>query len=218
MKRGFFITFEGPEGSGKSTHIALLARHLRERGYPVLLTREPGGTPLGERLRRFLLHTSRPVEPLAELLLYEAERAQHAAVLRPALRAGKVVLCDRYTDSTAAYQGFGRRLDVAMIQKLNAIASQGLAPALTLLLDVEASRGLKQAAAKKSGPDRLEAAGLAFHRRVRKGFLALARKEPKRFRIVKQQADVDQTQRKIRQHVDQFLNDKNARVKGGREL
>jgi dTMP kinase len=203
-KKGIFITFEGPEGGGKSTHIQLLTRWLREQKRTVLVTREPGGTAFAQTLRKVLLHTKTAISPLAELLLYESDRAQHMSeCVLPALKKGQVVLCDRFTDSTVAYQGYGRGLDLPLIKTLNNIASQGWKPDLTLLLDVPVDRGLRQA--RKKGYDRLEEAGLAFHRRVRKGFLKLARQERYRFRIVQQQKDPQATQQLIREAVGRFL-------------
>lgn len=199
MKKGLLITFEGPEGSGKTTHIKLLAAYLRSQGRRVLLTREPGGTALAARIRKLLLEGDEGISPTAELFLYEADRAQHIhETVGPALRKGQIVLCDRYTDSTLAYQGYGRRLDLKVIATLNAIASSHLKPVLTLLLDVPVERGLKQARQKKNGHDRLERAGLPFHQRVRRGFLALARSEPKRFRVIRQQKNITETQNLIR--------------------
>ena len=205
VSRGIFITFEGPEGSGKSTHIKLLARWLRSPRRPgrrAVVTRQPGGTGLAKTLRQFLLHTQNPVAPLSELLLYEADRAQHMdECVLPALKRGRVVLCDRFSDSTVAYQGYGRGLDLTLIHTLNRIASYGRKPDLTVLIDVPAGRGLRKASARKKGKDRLEKAGLAFHQRVRNGFLKLARKEPRRFRVVKQQPGQAETQQRVRQAV-----------------
>jgi dTMP kinase len=199
MKKGLLITFEGPEGSGKTTHIHLLASFLRKRGRRVLITREPGGSGLAKAFRRLLLETGDGLVPLAELLLYEADRAQHVQeTILPALKRGQIVLCDRFTDSTAAYQGYGRGLDMKGIQILNRIASKGLVPRLTVLLDVPSGRGLAQARRKKNRHDRLERAGLAFHQRVRRGFLKLARMDPKRFCVIRQQKTVKQTQEMIR--------------------
>jgi dTMP kinase len=199
MRKGLFITFEGPEGSGKTTHIQLLASFLRKCGRRVLVTREPGGSVLAKAFRRLLLETGDGLVPLAELFLYEADRAQHVEeTILPALKSGQIVLCDRFTDSTVAYQGCGRGLDRKGIQVLNRIASKGLVPRLTVLLDVPAGRGLEQARRKKNRHDRLERAGLAFHERVRQGFLNLAKKEPKRFRVVRQQKTIEQTQKLIR--------------------
>jgi dTMP kinase len=212
-KKGIFISFEGPEGSGKSTHIARLADYLRDAGVSLQLTREPGGSPLGVAFRRILLEQGDGLTPLSELFLYEADRAQHVQdVIKPALAAGKVVLCDRFTDSTIAYQGWGRGLDRKAIQTLNAIAAQNLQPDLTILLDVPVERGLKLAHAKKKGHDRLERAGFPFHRRVRAGFLAMARAQPKRFCVIPQQDEIDATQTMIRDKVTAFLKKRKKRA------
>lgn len=185
MARGCFITFEGGEGCGKSTQVALLERALAERGHNVLLVREPGGTPVGEKVRDILLSKgSAQLDPLAELMLYEAARAQIVAqVIRPALAAGAVVLCDRFYDSTVAYQGYGRGLDVEAIDRLNAMATGGLAPDVTLLLKLDPQVGLARAMGATGGDgtgDRIEAAGLAFHERVAAGFEAVAQVHPER--------------------------------------
>ena len=206
MSKGLFITFEGPEGSGKTTHIELLAAHMRSQNYRVLVTREPGGTKASSKIRELLLETEESLSPLAELFLYEADRAHHVQrMLLPALNKGMIILCDRYTDSTLAYQGYGRGLHMATIESLNAAASDHLKPYLTILLDVPARRGLHLALRKKNRHDRLEKAGLAFHNRVRQGFLALARKEPRRFRVIKQQKTIEETQMKIREMIDNTL-------------
>src|SRR5262249_40640142 len=153
-KRSLLITFEGPEGSGKSTHIQGLAAYLKKQGRVVVVTREPGGTSLAQNLRRILLETGEGLSSLAELFLYEADRAQHVEeTILPALRRGKVVLCDRYTDSTLAYQGDGRGIDKKVIATLNAIASQNVTPNLTILLDVPVERGLRLAQKKKKRHD-----------------------------------------------------------------
>ena len=206
MKKGLFITFEGPEGSGKTTHIQRLASFLKKQGHPVVVTREPGGTPLSKAFRRLLLESGDGLLPLAELFLYEADRAQHVEqTVLPALRKGHVVLCDRFTDSTLAYQGNGRGLDLKEIEVLNRIASCNLKPDLTILLDVPVERGLHQARRKKHRHDRLERAGLAFHKRVRQGFLRLAKKEPIRFRVIRQQPDAEETQSLIRNAIKSSL-------------
>ncbi|HVO32813.1 MAG TPA: dTMP kinase [Elusimicrobiota bacterium] len=205
-KNGVLITFEGPEGSGKSTHIRLLAQYLKSRGRSVFVTRQPGGSAIAAPLRTILLQTGEGLTALAELFLYEADRAQHVdELIRPALTRGAVVLCDRFTDSTVAYQGFGRGLDLQLVRSLNAAAAQGVKPQLTILLDVPVERGLRLASKAKRGSDRLERAGLAFHRRVRRGFLALAAREPRRFRLVRQQIDPAATQARIRSAVDRYL-------------
>jgi dTMP kinase len=171
---GVFITFEGGEGAGKSTQIALLADRLRAHGLTVTTLREPGGTAVGDRVRDLLLdpaHTG--LDPRAELLLYEASRAELVAEeIAPRVAAGDVVLCDRFTDSTLAYQGYGRGLDLGGVRTLNDWATGGVVPDLTILLDVDPALGLTRATG--SGADRLEAEDIAFHIRVREGFLALA--------------------------------------------
>jgi dTMP kinase len=207
MKKGVFITFEGPEGSGKTTQIALLAACLRAQGCRVLVTREPGGTKWAAGIRRLLLDGGEGLSSMAELFLYEADRAQHVhETLEPALRSGTIVLCDRYSDSTLAYQGFGRGLDMKSIHTLNQIASGGLTPDLTILLDVPAERGLKLAMQKKKRHDRLERAGLGFHQKVRRGFLRLAKTEPRRFRLISQRSTIQATQSMIWETVNSFLN------------
>ncbi|MDT7943952.1 MAG: dTMP kinase [Dehalococcoidia bacterium] len=176
-----FLTLEGGEGVGKSTQARALARLLYRSGCPTILTREPGGTALGRRLRRLLLQKGASPSPWAELFLFAADRAQHAAeVILPALRAGQTVICERFTDSTIAYQGYGRGLDLQMVRQVCQMASYGLTPHLTVLLDMEPEAAL----ARKPHRDRIGGEGLDFHRRVRQGFLSLAREEPQRFLVV----------------------------------
>lgn len=183
--RGRFITFEGVEGCGKSTQMARLRAWMEEGGLPVLATREPGGTKVGEGIRELLLAPrDEGLDAGAELLLYEAARAQHVSeVIRPALEAGVHVLCDRFFDSTTAYQAFGRGLDEEMVLELNRMASGGLVPDLTLLFSVAIEEGLDRARGESAG-DRLEGESLAFHRKVQTGFEALAKREPGRFRAL----------------------------------
>ena len=183
--RGRFITFEGVEGCGKSTQMARLLEWMEKAGLPVLATREPGGTKVGERIRELLLAPrDEGLDAGAELLLYEADRAQHVSeVIRPALEAGAHVLCDRFFDSTTAYQAFGRGLDEKMVLELNRMASKGLTPDLTLLFSVSVEEGLDRARGDSAG-DRLEGESLAFHRRVQEGFETLAKREPGRFRVM----------------------------------
>ncbi len=194
---GKFITFEGGEGCGKSTQIKLLAAALEERGYNVLQVREPGGTVVGERIRDILLaKESTALDSMAELMLYEAARAQIChEVIRPALDAGKIVLCDRFYDSTIAYQGYGRGLDVALIRKLNEAAVDGLAPDMTLMLFIDPVEGLRRAMGVTGGDgegDRIEAAGLAFHQRVHDGFARIAMEEPDRVFVVGAQGSIEE--------------------------
>lgn len=181
---GLFITFEGVEGAGKSTQIRRAAEWLGERGFAVTITREPGGTALGTRIRTLVLHLDEPVAPAAELLLYAADRAQHMAeIVEPALAAGRVVLCDRHADSLVAYQAFGRGLDRSLVDELNRIATGRRKPDLTIVLDLDPAAGLRRAVARGE-PDRLEREDLAFHARVREGFLAIGREEPGRVAVI----------------------------------
>lgn len=177
MSRSLFVTIEGGEGAGKSTLLTGLERALRVRHLSVVATREPGGTPLGELLRTQLLQGERPLSPQAELLLILAARAQHIAeVIKPALARGALLLCDRFSDSTIAYQGWGRALDVESIEPLCLYAAEGLQPDLTLLLDIDPMLGL----ARAGGGDRFESEEIAFHTRVRQGLLAQAKKHSER--------------------------------------
>lgn len=218
MKRGLFITFEGGEGSGKSTQARLLADRLRKMGRAVVHTREPGGTSIAESVRRVLLNPSSRVAPLTELMLYEAARAQHLAeVVTPALAAGKIVVCERYTDATEAYQGFGRRLDLKKIRVLNSIATDGLRPDRTFLLDVPVGQGLSAARGLTKrlsagtvraavGGDRIERESAAFHERIRKGYLALARRDKKRICVIAWGRSIDDVHGRILQELAPLLH------------
>ncbi|MVN88143.1 dTMP kinase [Deinococcus sp. HMF7620] len=184
MRPGFFLSFEGPEGAGKSTQLARLTRRLTAAGRAHTVTREPGGTPLGTRVREVLLDPALSMDPLPEFLLYSASRAQLVAqVVRPALARAEVVVCDRYADSSLAYQGAGRGLPAPLLASITAAATGGLTPDLTVLLDLDPALGLARAA-RRGQPDRLEQADLGFHQRVRGGFLALAAADPARFLVL----------------------------------
>jgi dTMP kinase len=175
-----FVTFEGGEGSGKSTQARVLYRRLLKLGIPALLTHEPGGTPLGKQLRRWLKGEGE-IDPQTELLLFNASRAHLVSqVIRPALEKGTVVICDRFADSTTVYQGYGRGLDFALIEAVNNIATHGLHPDLTVLLDVTVEQGLD----RKSLRDRFEREETAFHQRVRQGYLEMAKREPGRWLVI----------------------------------
>lgn len=179
-----FITFEGIEGSGKSTLLTGIAQRLRERGYDPLLTREPGGTEAGDLVRDVFLHVRLPVEPLAEAFLINASRAQHVAeVIRPALGGRRPVLCDRYTDSTLAYQGYGRGLDLALLRMLCDAATGSLAPDVTLLADVSVATSQSRVASRGAPQDRMESQEAAFYERVRTGYERLADDTPRIRRI-----------------------------------
>lgn len=206
MKKGLFITFEGGEGTGKTTQIALLAQHLRSRGYEVVVTREPGGTTLGEEIRRHLVCTlADPPIPEAELLLYEADRAQHVGkIIRPAIEKGAVVLCDRYADATVAYQGHGRGLDLELIRTLNRAATGGLKPDRTILLDLDPGSGVSRAITRHSddGPEpetRFENEEMEFHLKVRKGYALIAAGEPERVRRVEASGTVEEISLLVRE-------------------
>jgi dTMP kinase len=181
-----FITLEGPEGAGKTTQLRALADFLRGCGYDVVTTREPGGTAIGDQIRHVLHDTANvAMSPTAEVLLYAASRAQLVAeVIQPALAAGRVVLCDRYADSTMAYQGYGRGLDRDALAALTAVATGGLRPDLTLLLDLDVARGLARRRDEGEEMNRLDLETIEFHRRVRAGYLALAAAEPARWQLI----------------------------------
>lgn len=193
---GLFITFEGIDGCGKSTQLRMLASELRLRGCDVVVTREPGGTPLGTRLRQTILDVDEQIDPLAELLVFAADRAQHVrALLRPALESGHVVLSDRYADATVAYQGAGRGFPEELISEVVALATGGLMPELTLVFDLTVDESVRraQSRAAESGRDRLEAEDAAFHTRVRDAYLRLAAAEPERVRVVDASGSVQET-------------------------
>jgi dTMP kinase len=193
---GILVTFEGIEGSGKSTQIALTGRYMEERGYPCLVTREPGGTPLGEEIRRLLLEKNElSIDPLAELFLIEADRAQHIAeIIRPALEEGRMVLCDRFTDATIAYQGYGRGMDLAFIEAMNQRATGGLMPQCTIVLDCSVDKGM----ARAGGEDRFEREDHLFHQRVKVGYLSIAQQEPQRVKVVSGEGEQEAIQEEIR--------------------
>ena len=192
-----FITFEGGEGCGKTVQSRALYRRLQRLAIPVLLTREPGGTPLGKKLSHWLKWTDAlDISPLTELLLFNASRAQLVAkVIRPSLENGLVVICDRYADSTTVYQGYGRGLDMAIVEATNQTATQGLKPDLTVLLDMPVEEGL--ARKSKERQDRFEQEDIAFHQRLREGYLKLAAEEPQRWLVV----DARQSKTEVREIV-----------------
>ena len=231
-KRGLLITLEGLDGAGKSTQIRGLVKHLRSRGYAVTVTREPGGTRLGEQIRQILLadrvrsdigknrrgKTSPGPTPAVELALMYAARAQHLEeVVRPALAEGRVVVSDRFNDASLAYQGYGRKLGVAAVEVLDRIVCGRTQPDLTVLLDLSPRVALARARQRErgragaSGRGRFEAQSLKFHERVRAGYLAIARKEPGRVKIVRANRSVDEMQAEIRKLVDEFLSRRTKR-------
>lgn len=199
-----FITFEGTEGAGKSTQIRLLSEYLTKKKLPVAVTLEPGGTELGLRIRQILLSSSYPILPTTETLLYMASRAQLVdEVIAPALQSGKIVICDRWVDATVAYQGHGSGVDMKLILQLAREVTRGLTPDLTFFLDLDVRTGLKRVASRGE-PDRIESRALSFHEKVRRGYLALARRHRKRIRRIPV-TSVDETQTLIREAVDRVL-------------
>jgi dTMP kinase len=206
-----FITFEGPEGSGKTTQVSRLYARLQAQGFQVLLTREPGGTSIGDQIRQVLLSPANvELVATAEILLYSASRAQLVEqVIRPALGRGSVVISDRYADSTLAYQGYGRSLDLDAVRAITAFATGGLVPDLTIYLDLDVREGLRRklAAARQTGDEwnRLEVQDLAFHERVRAGYLALAAAEPQRWMLVDATRPVEEIEAAIWSRAEQLL-------------
>ena len=214
-----FVTFEGIEGSGKTTHMGLAAERLASQGYPVVKTREPGGTRIGEQVRTVLLSPENGnMSPVAELFLYEACRAQLIAErIRPELEAGNLVLCDRYFDATTAYQGYGRGLDLDLIERLNHAAGHGIEPDLTILLDCTVEKGFERLRSRyqdharqggRSAPDRMETEDRAFHERIRKGYLTLAERHGHRIRVVDASVDVEEVHGKVMDCLHQALEER----------
>jgi dTMP kinase len=207
-----FITFEGIEGSGKTTQIVRIKNYLTQKRIPCEVTREPGGTSIGEKIRKILLDPSHSkMVPLCELLLYEASRAQHVHdVIKPLLEKGIVVICDRFSDASIAYQAYGRGLDLKFVQKLNRIASQGLKPDITFILDCPSGLGLKRAIKRNKElngikEDRFERENILFHKRVREGYLSLAKKDPRRIKVIDTRLGEEKVFEKIRDVIDKLL-------------
>jgi dTMP kinase len=202
-----FITFEGPEGSGKSSLIPKLTKALIQAGYEVVQTREPGGTAIGDQIRDTLLNLkNEEMHPVTETLLFQASRAQHVnQIIKPALADGKVVLCDRYADSTMAYQGYGHQRDLETIAQLIAYATSNLKPDLTILLDLDVELGLKRRSGDSDNWNRLDAKELAFHKRVRQGYLQMLAYEPDRWVVVDASQPLDEVLQEVENIVLQKL-------------
>lgn len=195
MKKGLFITFEGADGCGKTTQMKLLAEYLKQQGKDVVLTREPGGKGLGEKVREILLNYEGPVSDRCESFLFLADRAQNIDIIvNPAVEDGKIVLCDRHIDSTVAYQGYGRGLDIERINKLNDIATNGKKPDLTFVFDIDVETSMKRVGKEK---DRMESAGIDFHNRVRKGYLELAKQEPQRIKVLDATKSIEEIHKNV---------------------
>ena len=205
LKKGVFITFEGVEGCGKSTHSKLLFEYLKKSGYRAIHTREPGGTKLGEAVRRVLLDSPKiRISDLAELFLFEACRAQVVKeIIRPALDKYSIAISDRFSDATLSYQGYGGRIDLAKIKTLDRVATAGLVPDLTILMDIDTLEGLRRA--RKKGIDRIEKKDLSYHKRVRDGYLKLSKQYPGRIKIVEVCGRIPEVQAKIRREVNIVL-------------
>lgn len=199
-----FITFEGADGCGKTTQIELLNKYLQEKGFKTLVTREPGAKGLGEKLREILLNYDGEVSPNCESFLFLADRAQHVdCVIKPALKDGVIVLCDRHTDSTVAYQGHGRQLDIEQIKKLNEIAVNGLKPDLTIVFDIDIETSMQRVGKTK---DRMESAGMDFFNRVRNGYLAIAKDEPNRVKVINSADTIDKIHNQVVELVEKAVN------------
>lgn len=195
MNKGLFITFEGADGCGKTTQLMLLAKGLKAKGYDVVVTREPGAKGLGEKIREILLNYDGEVSSRCEAFLFLADRAQHMDIIvRPAVEKGKIVLCDRHTDSTVAYQGYGRGLDIERINNLNNIATSGDKPDLTFVFDIDVETSMKRVGGQK---DRMESAGMEFFNRVRNGYLEIARQEPERVKVIDAAKSIDDIHKNV---------------------
>jgi dTMP kinase len=202
-----FITLEGPEGSGKTSQIPALKAFICARGYDVVVTREPGGTNVGDQIRDVLMNLKNvSIVPRTEILLFQAARAQHVEeVIRPALAKGKVVICDRFGDSTLAYQGYGHKTDLDQLRYLINYATGGLTPNLTLLMDISISEGFQRKVENDSEWNRLDAYAKAFHRRVRQGYLTLVQEEPERWKIIDASQSVSEVQAAMQRAVGERL-------------
>lgn len=210
VARGIFITLEGMEGSGKTTQAELLRDLLVRNGHKVVVTREPGGSPIGEKIREILLDRSnKEMAALTELLLYEASRCQHVyEVIRPALEAGKVVICDRFYDASTAYQGYARGIDIETVKNLNLVATEGQKADLTIVLDLPVADGLRRLG---QNLDRIEGETIEFHEKVRQGYLDLARSEPGRFMVIDATGSVESTFDKVKTIVEKIIPLKKGR-------
>lgn len=205
MKRGVFISFEGIDASGKTTQAKRAVRYLKTKGFDVVFLREPGGEPVSEQIRKILLRSKSAITPITELMLYLGSRSQLVQKkIAPALKEKKIVVCDRFSDSTLTYQGYGRKLDTKWIKNLNHRSTSGIRPDLTLLIDVPLRIYMKRAKLKKN-KDRLEKENLAFYRRIRKGYLEIAKEDKKRVKVIDGSGTIQGTWGKVKIAVDQFL-------------
>ena len=203
MSKGLFVTFEGTDGCGKTTQIELLKTYLENKGFEVILTREPGAKGLGTKLREILLNYDGEVSSNCESFLFLADRAQHVdTLIKPAIENGKIVLCDRHTDSTVAYQGYGRGLDLEQINMLNNIATSGLKPNITFVFDIDIETAQERVGKSK---DRMESAGLEFFKRVRQGYLEIAKSEPERVKVLDATQKVEQISEQVINYINNLI-------------
>ncbi len=204
MKKGLFITFEGADGCGKTTQLRLLAEYLMKNGRDVVITREPGAKGLGEKVREILLNYDGVVSDRCESFLFLADRAQNIDVIvNPAVEAGQIVLCDRHIDSTVAYQGYGRGLDIERINMLNNIATNSRKPDLTIVFDIDVETSQKRVGSEK---DRMESAGIEFHNRVRNGYLEIAKQEPQRVKVIDASGDIEDIHNEVKRMINNLLH------------
>ena len=203
MKKGLFITFEGADGCGKSTQMKMLKEYLQNKGFEVTETREPGGKGLGEKIREILLNYDGEVSDRCESFLFLADRAQNIDIIvKPAVRDGKIVLCDRHTDSSVAYQGYGRGLDIDEINRLNTLSTGGLKPDLTFVFDVDIETSMSRVGNEK---DRMESAGNEFFNKVRKGYLEIAKQEPERVKVINAKNDIETVFQDVLKEIEPML-------------
>lgn len=203
VKKGLFITFEGADGCGKTTQLNLLADYLQKKGQEVVITREPGAGDVGKKIREIVLHYDGAVSPTCEAFLYLADRAQNTdMIIAPAVNAGKIVLCDRHTDSSVAFQGYGRGLDIERIKMFNKVATSGLVPDLTFVFDIDVETALSRVGKKW---DRIEAEGIEFHEKVRQGFLEIAKQEPYRVKVINSKDSIENIFEQVKEIIAEKL-------------
>ena len=206
MQKGLFITFEGADGSGKTTQLNNIKSFLEQKGFDVVVTREPGSLEIGQKIRNILLHHDGIVADRCEIFLFLADRAQHVETfIKPAIEEGKIVLCDRHTDSTIAYQGYGRGQNITLLTDLNKIAVNGLKPDLTLLFDVSTETAQTRVGSEK---DRMESAGIEFHKKVRNGYLTLQKEHPKRIKLVDANKSIDEVFEQTKNIVEKLIQER----------
>lgn len=204
MKKGYFITFEGADGCGKTTQSKLVQEYLENSGYEVVWTREPGAKGLGQKIRELLLHYDGDVAPMCEAFLFLADRAQHIEhLIKPAVAEGKIVICDRHTDSTIAYQGYGRGEDINQLKYLNNLATGSIKPDLTFVFDVATDVAQKRVGDEK---DRMESAGIEFHKKVRQGYLEIAKQEPERVKVIDANSNIERVFEDTKKVLERFLH------------